>query len=800
MFNFIKSNKSSDGASSDKKRKKKAKQNTISRMRFQPTVEDAILSELRHLSEESYNNESSSVGTLVREVDGYGFPVILISSDMLDSMKLEQHTLGSIESTLKNEDEVVSVATQDMIDLGLAGIAPTRNAIELLDELGLFDDVQFELAIVPYQFSRKLAVPDIIETVDESIYDLLEAEMGDYSPFSLGQLVNALNEGYQFEVQEGFEDGGVRGYLTDPNEIEDEFEEPVEPTEAVVLPDSDKLDSDKDNSDEIDNPISDNELDGVFGTDDSNPANNVANDDDDSFDTGKAMGEDLDIDYKREDEDNTDVDEPDNTEPDEDESDEMVEGEMLTAEEVRQKIYTVEQAVSYRQSNTLNLDPQVERFNNEFTTIEPKLFDEESFWTNSDNINDNLEQVLADKKRLANMEIQRVHDKGMIQLKQAFIEASEKLRQSIEAYVSEDNNEGFYAKDLQRSAEEIELQKEKNEILRADKRRELTDELDKRLENRIEQATRLVKANFNIEHEGFIQDKLNEFDKEMKQSLENRQEDLERDIHRRRRERANTLYQKGLSDLFAMLKESWDKLQSYEQDLYDHHFQAFDDFVERQYNNEIIRAKAIQNDIDRTNKIGDLQEEMNIALERKEKEIQSIKNAHVQELNRLNKRRESLLADQKRSFEDNLSDLESSHKREINKQESIILKLRNDIEEQKQKERSRLDDLRSSHQDLISHKEAEISRRDMTLMQKDKEIDDLTRKENELRASEQSVINSTRKYVLLSLLIGFIMGALILIIAAYVSGKVPMPISTISMSEVILDSFFAQINTLPKLL
>lgn len=785
MFNFGKSNKPSDGKS-DKKRKKKAKQNTISRMRFQPTVEDAILSELRHLSEESYNNESSLVGTLVREVDGYGFPVILISADMLDSMALEQHTLGSIESTLKNEDEVVSVATQDMIDLGLAGIAPTRNAIELLDELGLFDDVQFELAIVPYQFSRKLAVPDIIETVDESIYDLLEAEMSDYSPFSLGQLVNALNEGYQFEVQEGFEDGGVRGYLSDPNEIEDDYEE--EPKESIVLPDDGKDDN------EEDTPISDNALNGVFGTDDSNPANDI--DEDDSFDTGKAMGEDLDIDYEREDDNDTVVD----NEPDEDESDEVAEEEKLTTEEARQTIYTVEQAVSYRQSNTLNLDPQVERFNNEFTNIEPKLFDEESFWTNSDNINDNLEQVLADKKRLANMEIQRVHDKGMIQLKQAFIEASEKLRQSIEAYASEDNDEGFYAKDLQRTAEEIELQKKKNEGLRADKRRELTNELEERLEKRIEQATQLVKANFNIEHEGFVQDKLNEFDKEMKQSLEDRQEDLERDIHRRRRERANALYQKGLSDLFAMLKESWNKLQSYEQDLYDHHFQAFDDFVERQYNNEIIRAKAIQNDIDRTNKIGDLQEEMNITLERKEKEIQSIKNAHVQELNRLNERRESLLANQKRSFEDNLSDLESSHKREINKQESIILKLRNDIEEQKQKERSRMDDLRSDHQDRISHKEAEISRRDMLIMQKDKEIDDLTRTEHELRASEQSVINSTRRYVLLSLLIGFIMGAVILLIAAYVSGKVPMPISTISISEVIFDSFFAQISTLPRLL
>lgn len=680
-----------------KKGKKEKKVKIIMRnLRFEDSVMKMVY--------ESLSRESGAV----RKVDG-GYLAIVLDDSVLRELGMGNEAVGSFGKAVKDR-AVSSCVLPAEIEQGHLILLPDEASLERLREFKFMRTGEFNWCFIPDGLTEDDTVQILEQTVTldelQSISDNRTDVSFDGSKVSIGGASPSVS------ASDGLDD--------DAPYSEDDFAN--EETGAVSASDSDAASEMLEMTDEIAN-----ETDMSVETPEDGSVDDISMVDGDGIHTGEPVSEgnadpytlsmddaegDMDMDFDAD----FDADFDDFSEDDlalfSDESDEQLQvpdaaaftqddlEEVLTHSfvtgpfDLKVDMDVFDMHFSYPQLPEFKFDPSL------FSDV-PELM--------------NHVQLMADS---ANAHIQTIHRQNEQKLKDDYLQA---LRAEIEALtrhfdISPDagTEAASRANDIRMQYTEL-LDNKPQEIEK--KVQELRDQYNEKKQRYIDQAASAAERSFDNANETSLHIEIEHVSSAFEESAKSVRDQALADLYMARREAAQVLYDRATVRILQNLSDEFRMNQQMELEEYERTREEIDTYLKRHYSDDIMRAKALRDELDRHNEVEVIRKRYDELQTANQKEIERLRVEANNSLDELRAKSDESKKQLVSDYEDRIREYE----RKSAEKDDRIAKNYQELKEM-QAEYARADERKQSefeHRLAQAQDEVEAKNRQMDAMQAD---------------------------------------------------------------------------------
>jgi hypothetical protein len=291
-------------------------------------------------------------------------------------------------------------------------------------------------------------------------------------------------------------------------------------------------------------------------------------------------------------------------------------------------------------SDDLNLVVDLAEFERVFNTdtegIALEIADDPSDWLGSQ---------VAQLSRQANAELRALHQGHVDELRQLYVETAALHVERTMAAVSTSTPGSQYAELMEGAKRDFESQRTNAQQEIAEQRREITARFEAAAQSRAEQAAAHARAVYEDKNRPKLERDLAEVGQEVDRRHEEQYSHNRQTVLEMRRKDANVRIDVGNNRIFELLRERQAEQREGERALLERWNHQLIQFIDENRKDDIARSIALAEQLDRTNKVDELEEKHREELERLRRE-------HAE-------REDTLRAEQVRIREEALAELQS---------------------------------------------------------------------------------------------------------------------------------------------
>lgn len=571
----------------------------------------------------------------IREVEE-GFLIVVLTNEMLDASGIDRKSedFGSLAEGLRTET-IESITLASDLERGVIGLLLSRDTLASLDEYDFIHDTEFKWALVPIDLDDEgeveilestAHIEDLIELAEDQSITLSINDNGGVTRSDGGAIDQVavepvIEETYVPEPEVNQEDDFINEFDEDValDEPEPELELELEPEQEPVDDVDTSFDDSSDYGNEFD--VSDDfdlgEDDDLFDTpeDDSglyDPSEDVIDEFDDDNSLFDDSDSEFDVDYTPEEE--------------------------VTPEESKALVNKV--ATQSFNDTSLDLILDIESFDNQFDAIDIVRFDTTVVEDNE------LQRVLAEKKRNANTEIKRFSQDGIQTLRNLYISSlrdiKDKLGKSFD-YKSDDTYYGENYREIEDSYSKGLREIDRNVSARVKKERDsYNEERDAYAEIAKQEALGVYDTRYRPEH---IR-KLDIIPDDIKTELKTERDVEFGELLKDRRDVAQRLYDSSKSELLQKIQREYAKISDMEIKMYDDFRKGMDTYLRSHFSDEVLRAKASAESLKQSHEADSVRRELSQTIDTRTQQLDDLNeknriklkqvyNEHEDEINRI---------------------------------------------------------------------------------------------------------------------------------------------------------------------
>lgn len=563
---------------------------------------------------EVLNRESGAV----RKSHG-GYIVIVLTNDFFENLKKsEKADMGAFIKAISDKD-ILGCIIPEEIDKGNLILIPTEESFERLEEFGFIRNGEFNFCYIPKGYSDECGAIEISETkidfkgLKKIADDKLSLSYADGIVTVGDEILNDKKE--QNTSDEVVNSGVLEEVANGESEIEDE----PQISEAM----------EEDLKENVD--LDDIEFD--------NSEDNLEDSEDTKFD----LEEDLESEGLT----SQALEEP-------------VEAEEIKIDDV---LFTINRNF---QNDDLGLNVSEELFNSYFTFIKPTKF---KFSDSTSGESTHLDKHLNYMAETANNYLDVLHTTMIAKMKNEYVNSMSKICEAIGDDLSIEDGVSTFSKNaydqICKNYENTKFQKA--DIISAE-RDELIEKYNKKRDEAGEEGRNNALKLFDARNNGKHSRELDELEMNFDNIVKGEFESAKSDFYDKRRQTARVMFDTMSQDVMESLNKVYAHYMKRESSEYAKIREKFDEYIEKNYSNDIMRAKALADELKHNNDLELMQKKYDAMLSASNAELikmrsdaearfNKLSDESKQEIKLINDKYERKLAEKNAEIKDKYQDL-----------------------------------------------------------------------------------------------------------------------------------------------
>ena len=336
-------------------------------------------------------------------------------------------------------------------------------------------------------------------------------------------------------------------------------------------------------------------------------------------------------------------------EPTEDEEEEEPEEDVEVTEEQMNKVIT-----RRFYSDDLGLEVSTEAFDAQFLHSNPYIpFDENrgEGWLN---------KYLNQMSRDANIEMRRLHQKNLFEMRELFYQLISKHSETIQHELDADNPNTLYGEMLDKIKEERAKAREDVDSRVSAKRDEINADWDKKLAQVGEDARRSAEQQYRDRFGRQHDEALYRIEPDIRRQIDEEYDTSVRKMHADRRNDASKRMDYGITETLAEVSKVYMKRLEEETAEYKNWRQRMNDFIDDHRKDEVAHDQALAEELAQKSKADKVLEEYTAKIKEQAEEFEAKKEAMKAEIEAMDRKTTSIVQDKQTECDNRIADMQKS--------------------------------------------------------------------------------------------------------------------------------------------
>ena len=553
------------------------------------------------------SNLESEPGAVRRVGDAY--VLVSITDEMLSGFSAKDEAIGSFAKAVK-DGSISSVVLSKDIESGRLVLIPDDSSINRMDEYSFLRNMEYELVL----FSDDLDDDDQVTVLDTLV------DFSDIRKMADNRDITYELHGTTVDIVDRIVDTGATAGAADMYVAEEPQDEP----ETI---DDVPLDNDIPDLDDFDAEV-------PAGSDYDMDFNDVPSDDIPDFDDAP-ISSDLDVsdEYDAIDSAASDSDDFEDFSDDYDSYDSY---DIPEAEpQSREDVYSMVERTFL--NDDLEIPVTDELFNVHFNTDRSSIplfvFSEKTTDETSD-----LERNIRKMAETANTNIERIHQQNLSALKEDYFHALSQERENIAQQLALDSDDNDYGM-----------------MMLATKKEALEDDYEREKKAFIDDAISASGSRYDAMHKNELKRRLETIEDTFELEVKQAENKKKTEILEARKEKAAALYNTASVRILQGLSDEYRLMQEEELELYETEKKKMDDYLKENFANDVMRARAIRDELTRHNEVDDLKARYAALQDLNETRLEEVRKQAKDSLAAVSQKHDKIVEEMSKDFEKELN-------------------------------------------------------------------------------------------------------------------------------------------------